>query len=578
VTGAIDEVRALLGRAEYLAAFDHAERGLAEEPHNPRLQHLAMLALARAGASDAATRRLRDSGLLDWVDDLPASLAEDLLALDARLVKDVAFAADGLERARLVQRAATKYEDVFNRFHGTYSGINAATMWHIAADVDRSSTLAHRVLDILRQQPDDAWADVTRAEAHLLLGDTAEGSDALRAADASAMPVSDRAATRRQLRLVCAKAGIDPAVIDLLRVPVPIHYCGHVPSTGRFTSDDERRVADATNAFVRERGAVVAWGSLAAGADIVIAEQILAAGGELHIVLPFPEEEFVRTSVVPAGNEWTHRFRGCLERAIEVQHATTGRHGDDDAAYAYCSSMAMGSAILRGRALARPAEQLAAWDGSTTNRIAGTAADVARWRATGLSATVLPVSGEAPPTTAAPHPPERVVFALLFADVKGYSALRDRDIRAFVGGVLRPLAAVLDRPSVRHRNTWGDAIYAVIDDVADAADIALSLQETIASIDMDALGLPPLQLRIGAHAGPVVAVDDPVIGAAGYFGEHVTRAARIEPIAPPGGVYVTESFAALLALDGGHQYACEYVGQVPTAKSFGTMRMHLLRR
>jgi class 3 adenylate cyclase len=578
VTGPIAEVRSLLGRAEYLAAFDRADRALGEEPHNPRLQHLAALALARAGAPAMAAARLRDSGLLDWIDDHPPELAEDLLGLDARLVKDVALAAQDAERGPLIARAAQKYDDVFRRFDGTYSGINAATMWQLAGDRSRATEIARRVLDLLDSRPDDEWAAPTRAEGHLLLGDAAAAADALALADRSTMDVSDRATTRRQLHMVCAAVGIDPTVVEILRVPVPIHYCGHVPSTGRFTGEDERFVAASVRHFLAERGSVVAWGSLAAGADIVIAEQILAAGGELHIVLPFPEEEFVRTSVASAGNEWTHRFRGCLERALEVQHATTGRHGDDDSAYAYCSSIAMGSAILRGRALARPAEQLAAWDGSATGRIAGTAADVARWRATGLAATVLPVSGSATTTADDPHPPERAVFALLFADVKGYSALRDRDIRAFVAGVLHPLAAVLDRPSVRHRNTWGDAIYAVVDDVADAADIALGLQETIAAIDMDALGLPPLQLRIGAHAGPVVAVEDPVIGAAGFFGEHVTRAARIEPIAPPGGVYVTEAFAALLALDGGHEYACEYVGQVPTAKSFGTMRMHLLRR
>jgi class 3 adenylate cyclase len=407
----------------------------------------------------------------------------------------------------------------------------------------------------------------------------AAAEDALRVADASSMSVSDRAATRRQLNMICRAISIDEAVVDLLRVPVALHYCGHVPSSGRFTSDDERHVADAIRQFLHVRGPVVAWGSLAAGADIVVAEQVLlSAGSELHLVLPFPAAEFVGTSVAPAGNEWAHRFGECLAGAADVEHATSGRNGDDDSAYAYCSSIAMGAAILRGRSLAQRAEQFAAWDGSTTNRTAGTAADVARWRSTGLPSTIVPVSGGSSTVMRVEHHLERAVFALLFADVKGYSALRDRDMRSFVTGVLQPLAAVLDRPAVRHRNTWGDAIYAVVDDVAEAADIALSLQETIASIDMDALGLPPLALRIGAHAGPVVAVDDPVMGATGYFGEHVIRAARIEPITPPGAVYVTAAFAALLALAGGHQFACEYVGQVPTAKSFGTMRMHLLRR
>ena len=60
--------------------------------------------------------------------------------------------------------------------------------------------------------------------------------------------------------------------------------------------------------------------------------------------------------------------------------------------------------------------------------------------------------------------------------------------------------------------------------------------------------------------------------------EIVPTAARIEPVAPPGAVYVTEAFASLLAIDRPDDFVCEYVGRVPSAKSFGTMPMHLLRR
>jgi hypothetical protein len=43
-------------------------------------------------------------------------------------------------------------------------------------------------------------------------------------------------------------------------------------------------------------------------------------------------------------------------------------------------------------------------------------------------------------------------------------------------------------------------------------------------------------------------------------------------------VYVTEQFAARIALEP-RGFACDYVGQVPAAKSYGTMRMyHLARR
>ena len=80
-------VRVLLGRTEYLAAFDEADHALADHPADATLQWLAILALARAGATDTADERLQRSGLLDRADRLPVALAEDVLALEARIAK-----------------------------------------------------------------------------------------------------------------------------------------------------------------------------------------------------------------------------------------------------------------------------------------------------------------------------------------------------------------------------------------------------------------------------------------------------------------------------------------------------------
>ena len=43
-------------------------------------------------------------------------------------------------------------------------------------------------------------------------------------------------------------------------------------------------------------------------------------------------------------------------------------------------------------------------------------------------------------------------------------------------------------------------------------------------------------------------------------------------------MYVTEAFAAALATIRDIQFTCEYVGQVPAARNYGTMRMYSLRR
>jgi class 3 adenylate cyclase len=115
--------------------------------------------------------------------------------------------------------------------------------------------------------------------------------------------------------------------------------------------------------------------------------------------------------------------------------------------------------------------------------------------------------------------------------------------------------------------------------VVTAADCALRLQEAMASIDLPAAGLPEhLALRLGAHVGPVLPSFDPVRRVPTFTGSHVSRTARIEPVTPPGAIYVTSAFAAALLLDGHDQLACDYVGHMPAAKDWGRLRMYRLRR
>lgn len=62
------------------------------------------------------------------------------------------------------------------------------------------------------------------------------------------------------------------------------------------------------------------------------------------------------------------------------------------------------------------------------------------------------------------------------------------------------------------------------------------------------------------------------------MGSHVSRTARIEPVTPPGTVYVTEPFAASLILGASREFTCDYVGHMPAAKDYGRLRMYRLRR
>jgi len=400
---------------------------------------------------------------------------------------------------------------------------------------------------------------------------------------------------------VCRLTGAGEGLLDLLVGPEVVFYCGHLLDRGQGGAGLSARqvpsVARAIAAELERRPAGVAYGSLANGADILWAEALLERACELHVVLPLPIDEFVRASVAPAGEEWVRRFERCLAGSTEVHLATDDVGPADDVLYRYGAELAMGLAQLRARYLDASARLLAVWDGRPSRRDAGTAAEIATWRRAGGAVTVVPPipSGTrqavpqglgAPAAETEVRSPvgsegRRVLRALLFADIRGFSKLTDDELPRFADHVLGAIGQVLDRheANVLWRNTWGDALYAVLTSVEEAAACALELQEAIEKIDLAAIGLPSsLALRLAAHFGPVLQLWDPVLKTMTFMGSHVSRAARVEPVTPPSAVYVTEHFAAALQLARENEAVCDYVGHMPAAKDFGRLRMYRLRR
>jgi len=127
------------------------------------------------------------------------------------------------------------------------------------------------------------------------------------------------------------------------------------------------------------------------------------------------------------------------------------------------------------------------------------------------------------------------------------------------------------------KNTWGDGLFFVFADVGSAGRFALELRDRVKATRWKARGLPELDLRIGLHAGPVYGCIDPVTERRNYIGSHVSRAARIEPVTPPGNVYASQPFAALAAAERGLEFKCDYVGQTAMAKKYGTFPTYVVR-
>jgi hypothetical protein len=578
-------------------------QGLGRFPRDFALKHRAVSCLASIQATVQATDLFEGLGL-DLTDSqiagLPPDLRMDIPCQRARLHKDAALNAAGEARRAGLCEAAELYERCYRREAASdnseayYPAINAATLWLLAGDRAAADGLARDVLARLALRPGTPsyYELVSAAEARLVLGEADLARALLVRARAAVTHGSDAdyralASTIRQLRLVVGANRLDQSVLAALAPPRVLHYCGHLIATpgaqGRFPADQEHRVRDRIERYLAELDIGFAYGSLAAGADILFAETLVARGASLHLILPFDRREFVDVSVGPSGSGWVPRFKRCLAAAATVRYATQDRYLGDDRLFAYCSRLAMGRALLAARHLMTEAVQVAVWDGKPPAGPVGTAVDVADWRRSLHRSTRIDSGStlRGPLAARSGTASGRRTRAMLFGDIKGFSKLTDSQLPAFVERVLGAFAAVIDRyrKDIRLANTWGDGLFLVFDNAGRAANCALDLQEAIAGVDLAAAGLPTdMALRLGGHLGPVYTARDPILKRDNFFGAHVSRAARIEPVTPERCVYVTETLAAVLALYNASEFECDYVGMTQAAKRYGKMRMFLLRR
>ncbi|MFO1068392.1 MAG: adenylate/guanylate cyclase domain-containing protein [Geminicoccaceae bacterium] len=132
---------------------------------------------------------------------------------------------------------------------------------------------------------------------------------------------------------------------------------------------------------------------------------------------------------------------------------------------------------------------------------------------------------------------ERRLIAVLAADVAGYSRLMAADEPATVA-TLAAHRETMDALIAGHRgriaNTAGDSVLAEFASVVDAVECARAIQEALAQRNADLAAERRMPFRIGLHVGDVM------VRGGDLFGDTVNVAARIQALADPGGVAVSE--------------------------------------
>ena len=178
------------------------------------------------------------------------------------------------------------------------------------------------------------------------------------------------------------------------------------------------------------------YGSLAAGADILFAEALLARGASLHVVLPFDRRRICRGVGAAVGPTAGWPVQSLPRNGPPtVRYATADHYLGDDHLFGYCSQLAMGLALLRGapsvgrgRADRRLGRQPARRAGRHRGRCRALAADRAT-RSTSFRSARLRAGRRA--ASRRERALRRRTRAMLFGDIHGFSKLTDAQLPHF---------------------------------------------------------------------------------------------------------------------------------------------------
>ncbi len=131
----------------------------------------------------------------------------------------------------------------------------------------------------------------------------------------------------------------------------------------------------------------------------------------------------------------------------------------------------------------------------------------------------------------------RKLAAILAADVVGYSRLMGADEAGTLAALKHHRQSIFDPAVAAHNGRIvkliGDGTIVEFGSVVDAVNCALSVQRSDGALPDEALHQPKIVLRIGINLGDVIIEGDDI------YGDGVNIAARLEPLAEPGGVCVS---------------------------------------
>jgi class 3 adenylate cyclase len=610
----------LLNVGEADNCYDVARAGLKILPGNPALIRWQAMALVELSATRKALELMSELRKRHDEPETRGFLAYAALRhADELLHRRIARGDDPKvptpEEQRLLELSLEEYRGAksdrpaFAAMFAVGAAIVASRLEH--PDARDAISHAHSILTRAERQPeatlDPFWRHTFIGEIALLESRIDDAIAAFREAGAHADRRFGLVNTSFRMARALSSGLSDDLRTEIegcFQLPTVVVFAGHMfdqpeQSPPRFPASMAAAVKNRILTELRKLGDVIGYASAAAGSDLLFHEAVREVDGDSYAVLPYQRDSFFEDSVALPGQdreEMRTQFQSILNGVVEAVELCPQQLVPGSASYDYCNRVLLGMARLHASRLSARVQPICFWDGRPGNGPGGTASAEEMWKECGHKATIIRPQDIGPRVLSAKPGPAPAMSAgrtlssssattnkaILFADVRGFSKLTEEQLANFIEYYLGHVGDLLERPfKPVQSHTSGDGLYMVFKNCRDAGLFGLELSEMRSRYgeNWESLGLPPdLGIRVALHFGPVLSRIDPVTRDSSYFGQHVSRAARLEPVTDLNSVFVTFEFAAWASTENITEFTCDYLGKPEFAKGYGNSSVYALRR
>ena len=457
------------------------------------------------------------------------------------------------------------YVKNFSTTKNYYTGINAATMSAIAGQAGRGREIANEIIGSLQSVSSDFWELATLGEASLLTKNREKAIDYyFQARKFAGSDWGKINSVYNQLWLLNHYVAVPNEVLKVFSPPAVVAFVGHMidhPSRTqpRFPASLEGRVKEAIASAIKTMNAKIGYCSLACGSDILFAEAMAEAGGEVSVWLPFSKADFIETSLRFAGDHWIERFEKLFSQSHVTFITEESYEGYDDL-FAFQSSVICGSAVIRSSMNHIKPSLLTVLSETDLHRQQGGTRDtVNRWPYSDRHVNINPdnfLSQPGPtvrtpvPRTTLPKTIDRPVLYMVCADLPG---IPENDQKKIWTSVQEKMEALVLAPVTFEVQ---ELLIGSFNSIAGAIELSQIILELI-----ELYHRTP-KLRISLYASPAFLEPDPDEDHKKLATHFRERLKGLHSQIQPGTLYALARFASVLALDV-NKYTMDYAGLIP---------------